>query len=387
MADAQRMLRTKKLTPLSISQGVTGAIAPSANVKSSPLRRARGAGAFNAEALRRFTSETAVLLRAGLPLDRSIKVQIDALPSSETQSVLTALLDGLKGGKPLSQGLEQHPGLFNFFYINMVRAGEASGRLSEVLTELVTYLERAKAIRSSVLSAITYPAILASVAAISIFVMLAFVVPEFETLFEDMGDSLPLLTQLIVSSGDIFSRWGALLLALGAVAGIIARRWLRSPAGQEWRDIKALSLPLLGSVILRYEISRFAGTMGTLLANGVTVLNAAGIAVGTVGNGVVRRSLEPIPAVLKRGGKLSSALDEKFFSPAALQMVKVGEESGDLGTMLLEMSKVYESEVEAEIKRALTVLEPALILGMGAVIALIIMGILMGILSVNTLIV
>jgi len=116
-------------------------------------------------------------------------------------------------------------------------------------------------------------------------------------------------------------------------------------------------------------------------------LNAAGIEVGTVGNGAVRRSLEPIPAVLKRGGKLSSALDGNFFSPAALQMVKVGEESGDLGTMLLEMSKVYEAEVEAEIKRALTVLEPALILGMGAIIALIIMGILMGILSVNNLIV
>ena len=139
--------------------------------------------------------------------------------------------------------------------------------------------------------------------------------------------------------------------------------------------------------MLKYEVARFARTMGTLLHNGVAMLRATDIAVGTVGNGLIRASLLELPQTIKRGGRLSEALDAQIFSPVALQMVRVGEESGSLDRMLLELAQVSEAEVEDEVKRALTLLEPALILGMGVIIAMIIMGILMGILSVNTLVV
>ena len=269
----------------------------------------------------------------------------------------------------------------------MVRSGEASGHLADVLAELAAYLERSKTVRASVVSALIYPAILAAVAAISVFIMLGYVVPEFEALFEDMGESLPLLTQAIVGLGDIVSAWGWLLLMVFAVAFWWVRRWAATAAGREWLDLKSLTLPLVGSIMLKYEVARFARTMGTLLHNGVAMLRATDIAVGTVGNGIVRASLGDMPNTIKRGGRLSQALDARVFSPVALQMVRVGEESGSLDKMLLELAQVYEAEVEDEVKRALTLLEPALILGMGGIIAVIIMGILMGILSVNTLVV
>ena len=335
----------------------------------------------------RFTSEMSVLLNAGLPLDRAMKVQIESAAAGVQKNFLEELLAALKGGKALSAGLEKRPDVFNHFYVNMVRSGEASGHLAEVLGELAAYLERAKTVRASVISALIYPAILAAVAAVSVFVMLGYVVPEFEALFEDMGEALPLLTQLIVGLGNLVSAWGWLLLMMFSGIIVWVRRWAGTAQGREWLDLKSLTLPLVGSIMLKYEVARFARTMGTLLHNGVAMLRAADIAVGTVGNSLIRASLLELPHTIKRGGRLSQALDARVFSPVALQMVRVGEESGSLDTMLIELAQVSEAEVEDEVKRALTLLEPALILGMGGIIAIIIMGILMGILSVNTLVV
>ena len=162
---------------------------------SSGTRVKKGKKRFDREDVLRFTAEMAVLLNAGLPLDRAIKVQIDSAADGAQKTLLEELLESLKGGKALSVGLEKRPDAFNHFYVNMVRSGEASGHLSDVLRELATYLERAKTVRASVISALIYPAILAIVAVLSVFVMLGFVVPEFEALFEDMGESLPLLTR------------------------------------------------------------------------------------------------------------------------------------------------------------------------------------------------
>ena len=405
LAGAQRQLRAQNLTPLSVTPTNEATQAPHAGSKerialpdtetaktllgnvSSGAKRNKNKKRFDKEDVLRFTSEMSVLLKAGLPLDRAIKVQIDSAAEGVQRQLLEELLASLKGGKALSAGLENRRDVFNHFYINMVRSGEASGHLADVLQELAAYLERAKMVRASVVSALIYPAILAAVAALSVFVMLGYVVPEFEALFEDMGEALPLLTQLIVNVGDLVSAWGWLLALLSAGGFMWLRRWAQTAQGREWLDLKSLTLPLVGSIMLKYEVARFARTMGTLLNNGVAMLRATDIAVGTVGNSLIRASLVELPQTIKRGGRLSQALDPRVFSPVALQMVRVGEESGSLDKMLIELAQVTETEVEDEVKRALTLLEPALILGMGGIIAIIIMGILMGILSVNTLVV
>ena len=405
MAGAQRQLRAQKLTPISVS--VASDLTPNARAESErelPLPDAETAKVllgkvsrgtqlkkstkrFDRDDVLRFTAEMSVLLRAGLPLDRAMKVQIESAADGIQKNLLEELLVSLKAGKALSVGLEKRPDIFNHFYINMVRSGEASGDLADVLQELAAYLERSKAVRASVIAALIYPAILAAVAALSVFVMLSYVVPEFEALFEDMGESLPLLTRAIVGLGDLVSAWGWLLLLVSVGIFLWLRRWTASAQGREWIDLKSLTVPLVGSIMLKYEVARFARTMGTLLKNGVAMLRATDIAVGTVSNSLIRASLVELPQTIKRGGRLSQALDARVFSPVALQMVRVGEESGSLDTMLIELAQVSEAEVEDEVKRALTLLEPALILGMGGIIAVIIMGILMGILSVNTLVV
>ena len=387
---AARALRSRGLTPIVLtpSSGVIRSTAvasddPNASLKK-PLFSSRGDKVTAAQVLR-LTSELGVLLHAGLPLDRALKVQIDTAEPSAFKAMVEDILQTIKSGRSFTMALEQHAEVFSGFYVSMVRSGEASGNLAGVLTELAVYLERSKAVRSTIVSAMVYPAILAVVATLSVAVMLGFVVPEFESLFEEMGEGLPLLTSVIISLGDLVSAWWWLLLGVGAVITVLTRRWLATPEGKLRMDTRVLTLPIAGSLIKKFEISRFARTLGTLLSNGVAILKAVDIARGTVGNVVIGEHLESLEPAVKRGERLSKAMQPEVFSPMAVQMVLVGEESGRLDAMLLELAQVYEAEVEADVKRALTLLEPALILGMGGLIAVIIMGILMGILSVNSM--
>lgn len=373
---AARELRNQGLVLLSINLG---------KAEAAPARAFRRSD-FGRKQVLSFTSELAVLLRAGLPIDRALKVLIDMSATEAARSVLEELLATVKGGKGLSQALQARPDLFDEFYVSMVRSGEASGSLAEVLGRLSAQLERAREVRSGVVSALIYPAILAVVALISVLVMLGFVVPQFEALFADMGEALPLLTVMVINSGEAIKNNGIWLVLLGAAVVYAVRRWLRTPVGKSWLDHKLLALPVLGQVVFKYEIARFSRTMGTLLGSGVSLLQSLKIAVYTVGNEDVRQALTALAPEVKRGGRISRALAEAdMFSPMMIQMVRVGEESGQLDSMLLELARVYDNEVSAGVKRSLTLLEPVLILGMGGMIGFIIVAILMGILSVNDL--
>lgn len=388
---AARALRARGLTPTVLKPAGSAALSASTGSNSNIGKgfSLPGFGDKNdrvtSEQVLRFTSELGILLQAGLPLDRAMKVQIDTAPPGAHLAMMEDILTTLKSGRSLTVGLENHGNIFSGFYISMVRSGEASGNLAGVLTELASYLERSRAVRSTIVSAMVYPAILAVVATLSVAIMLGYVVPEFESLFEEMGDGLPMLTAIIISLGDIVAGWWWLMaIVTGGLVSLI-RRWLATQGGRNWLDVRALTAPLAGPLIRKFEVSRFARTMGTLLGNGVAILKAADIASGTVGNTVLRQHLDDLAPAIKRGERLSNAMHPEMFSPLAVQMVLVGEESGKLDAMLIELAKVYEAEVEADVKRALTLLEPALILGMGGLIAIIIMGILMGILSVNTM--
>ncbi len=333
-----------------------------------------------------FTSELAVLLKAGLPIDRALRVLIDMSSGQEVLVVMQDLLATVKSGKALSQALLAHNDLFDDFYVSMARSGEASGDLAGILERLAGQLEKAKEVRSSVVSALIYPAILAVVAVISIFVMLGFVVPQFESLFVDMGQALPLLTQIVINAGDAVRDWGLLITFIGFVAFIFIKKWMMTAEGKRWLDQRMLALPMLGAVVFKYQISRFSRTLGTLLGCGVSLLKALDIAVETVTNSEVKEVFAKLIPEVKHGGRMSKVFMEAgLFSPMLIQMIRVGEESGQLDQMLLELARIYDNEVSAGVKRSLTLLEPILILGMGVVIGVIIVAILLGILSVNDL--
>ncbi|MEP5567329.1 MAG: type II secretion system F family protein [Halioglobus sp.] len=372
---ASRQLRAQGLTLLKLEAGSN--LDDPGKVAGKPPSR---------QEVLSMTSELAVLLRAGLPLDRALKVLIDMAAQPQMQFLLNDLLKAVKGGKALSIAMQSHEKIFGSFYISMVRSGEASGQLSEVLDRLVEYLENAKANRDSVVSALIYPAILLFVAVLSIVLMLGFVVPQFESLFEDMGDALPMLTQMVLSGADFIKSWGWLLLILIVGAGIVFRNWSSTDQGRTALDKRMLNLPLAGGIVFEFEVSKFARTTGTLLGNGVSLLKAISIAIDTVDNRVIRDALQVLPPAVKGGQRMSIALEEsKMFTPMVIQMIRVGEESGSLDKMLLELAKVFDNHVQSGVKRGLALLEPVLILSMGFIIAVIIIAILMGILSVNNL--
>ena len=372
---ASRQLRAQGLTLLKLEAG--GAAAVPGRAEGKPPGR---------QEILSMTSELAVLLRAGLPLDRALKVLIDMASLPQMHQLLSEMLKSVKGGKPLSQAMQPNEKLFGNFYISMVRSGEASGQLSAVLDRLVEYLENAKANRDSVVSALIYPAILLVVSVLSVVIMLGFVVPQFETLFEDMGEALPLLTRMVVSAANFIAEWGWLILLVVVALGYYLRRWTASAEGRASLHRRLLKLPLAGGIVFEFEVSKFARTVGTLLENGVSLLKAISIAIDTVDNTVIKDALQVLPPAVKAGKRMSVALaDTGLFTPMVIQMIRVGEESGSLGQMLLELAKVFDGRVQSGVKRGLALLEPVLILGMGFLIAIIIISILMGILSVNDL--
>lgn len=385
---ALRQLREQGLTPIAVTPAEEGGrrlLDRPSGGRAFSLRRHRGKPGPN-EVLQA-TKELSVLLRAGLPLDRSLKVMIGMTAQPVMGAILQNILDAVKNGRGLSTALRNHADLFGELYINIVRSGEASGQLAEVLMHLEGHLERSKALRQSVISALIYPAILLVVATLSVMLMLGFVVPQFKPLFADMGETLPMATRIVIATGDWISTNGWILLLLIILIGFGWQRWKATPSGRTTVDRMSLRLPLIGPTLLKYEITRFARTLGTLLGNGVSVLESLKIAIDTVGNASLREALAGLPPAIKQGGRLAAELDRTgLFNQAAIQMVTIGEESGRLDAMLLQLANVYDDEVQTGIKRALILLEPLLILSLGAIIAAIIISILMGILSVNELV-
>ena len=325
---ALRQLRSQGLTPLQLTESAApaGAAVPAAEAGTgtaakSPRRPWRGTDRGpNAADVHHLTGELAVML-----LDRALRVQIGMGGKPSLTALLDDVLKAVKAGKGLSQALTPHRALFGEFYINMVRSGEAGGHLGEVMDRLAEHLERIRALRESVISALMYPAILVVVAAISVFLMLGFVVPQFETLFADMGDALPLPTRIIVGLGHLVADWGWLLALVVGAAVWFVRRWLATPAGRLWRDTWLLRLPVFGEIVRKYEITRFARSLGTLLGNGVPIVTAVGIANDTMDNHELRAAMAAVAPAIKQGGRLADALESAgLFTPLALNMLALG---------------------------------------------------------------
>ena len=385
-AAAMRQLRQQGLVPISVQAGSEATVAAATFPSQAPKRDARGSARMRPQDVLSFTHDLAVMLRAGLPLDRALRVQAQMTDRTALRALLGSVTDAVKSGRGLSQALQPYQPVFGDFYLSMLRSGEAAGQLADVLTRLVEHLEQVKALRDSVVSALIYPAILTVVSVLSVALMLGFVVPQFQSLFDDMGDALPLATRWVIALGDVIGAWWwlGLLVTAALVAGL--RHWFATPGGRAARDTLLLRLPIFGALLARYDMTRFARSMGVMLLNGVPIVGALRIAAGTVSNRTLQQALEGLPAQIKQGGRLAEALATSgLFNPMAINMVRLGEETGRLDTMLLDLARIMDDEVRAGIKRGLTLIEPLLILTLGVLIAAIIVALLLGIMSVNNL--
>jgi len=377
---AVERLRDQGLLPLSVNAAKSGFLHSGLSQPWFSKRRA-----LSRKSVTLLTQQLANLLHAGMPLDRALTILISVSEDEQSQTLLERVQEKVRGGSSLADALEAQ-NAFSRFYLNMIRAGEAGGAMEVVLKRLTEFLERSQALRETVTSALIYPVILLSVSALSVIILLTFVVPQFQQLFADAGKALPLATQIVIAVGDGFRHYwwvGALLLVLLVAA---LRQQLRQPVSRARWDRWFLNLPLFGDFIAKVETARLSRTLGTLLGNGVSLLNALTIVRETMTNQVLATALGEVAEHVKTGRGLAEPLLEAGdFPKLAVQMIRVGEETGQLQEMLLQVADTYDGEVQTAVKRLLTLLEPALILGLGVIIAGIIMSILVAILSLNEL--
>ncbi len=374
-------LRDQGLLPLSVEEASGSGLSRMLN---TPLFGGRQR--VSQQHIGQITQQLAKLLKAGLPLDRALTVLISVNNEPKVQKLLTRIQEAVRGGSGLADALEAQSGVFTRLYLNMIRAGEAGGSLEVVLERLAEFMERSKALKDTVTSALIYPLILLVVAGISVVILLTYVVPQFQTLFDDAGEALPLATQVVIGLGEGMRRywWLGVLLIAGAVL-FFRQQFSQIETRQRW-DRLALRTPLVGDLIAKVEMARLSRTLGTLLRNGVPLLSALGIVREIIANQVLSQSLGAVAENLKAGqGLAEPLLKQQVFPPLAIHMIRVGEETGQLDTMLLQVADTYDGEVQTTVKRLLSLLEPVLILGLGMIIAGIIMSILVAIISINDL--
>jgi len=331
-----------------------------------------------------FTQELSTLLNAGLTLDRSLTILSELTENAYLREVIKELLREVKGGKALSDAFATFPHVFPKIYVNMIRAGEAGGALDDILSRLAEYLERGEELRSYLVSALIYPIILAIVGASSVVVMLTFVIPKFAVIFENAGAPVPLpMKILLFISGLVVSYWWVALIA-GIGTWYLIRRWLATPEGRMNWDRRKLKLPIVGGVLQKLEVSRFGRTLGTLLQSAVPLIQSINIVKEVIGNQAMAAAMEPIKSGVKKGEGLANPVRESaIFPPFALHLLQVGEETGRLDAMLLQIADTYDRELRTSMKRLIALFEPAIILAMGVVVGAMVVSMLYSIFSIN----
>ena len=331
-----------------------------------------------------FTSELSSLLAAGLPLDRALNILSEISENKEMKSVIQSILKSIREGSSFSDALQKHPRVFSKLYANMIRAGEAGGVLDVVLDKLNEFLESSKELRDHVFSAMIYPVILIVTGGLSIAVLLVYVLPKFSSIFTEMGTALPLSTQIVIGFSNALSTYWWMVLS-GIAAGLVLfKNYVRSDAGRyKWDELK---LKLMGDVIRKIETARFTRTLGTLMKSGVPLLQALNNSKDIISNRVIASSIDAVSKGAKEGRGIAVPLaNANVFPPLALSMITVGEETGQLDTMLLKVATTYEKSLKVAIKRFISFFEPVMILTMGVVIGFIVISMLMAIFSITNL--
>jgi len=331
-----------------------------------------------------FTQELSTLIEAGLPLDRSLQILAELTEKEKFREVVKDLLRKIEAGSSFSEALSTYPNIFPRLYTNMVKAGEVGGVLNLILARLTKYLQTSKETREYLVSVMIYPALLTLVSGASIVILLTFVIPRFAKIFADMGGTIPLPTQILLSvSQFVKNYWWAIAGGLLAI-GFGIRNYTRQGEGKvQWDQLK-LRLAIVGNLVRQKEIAGFARTLGTLIQSGVPILQALQIVRETVSNEVIARSIGEVHTGVKQGGSISKTLQNQgIFPPLAVHMMTVGEETGKLDEMLMRVAETYEASLQTALKRFISLLEPMLILFMGLVIGFIVVSMLLAIFSIN----
>lgn len=330
-------------------------------------------GGVKAKQLVIMTRQLSTLIDAGLPLLRSINILIAQQKPSKLRDILREIGSDIQQGSTFSEALAKHPKQFDRLYVNMVRAGELGGMLEVVLARLAIFMERRAALRRRVKGAMIYPSAVIIIATCIVSFLLIKVVPVFAEVFKDFGKGLPGPTQFLVDVGDFMAyRWWLLLLGLNSTI-IVMKLLHKIPALKRGMDWVVLKVWLIGDLVTKVAVARFARTLGTLITSGVPILQALRITKETIGNYVIECAIQKVHDSIKEGDTIAAPLDEsKVFPAMVVNMIDVGEETGSLDTMLIKVADIYDAEVEAAVEAMLQMMEPIIIIVLGAIIGFIV---------------
>jgi len=322
-----------------------------------------------------FSRQFATMVSSGLSMLRCLYVLEEQTPNKKFAKVIGAVKSDVEAGIALSDALEKHPAVFSKLFVSMVRAGEIGGILDEVLNRVATQLEKEDSIRRAVKSAMVYPIMIGSFAILVMIGMVMFLIPLFASMYKDLGDAkLPMLTQIMINvSNAIKGYWFIVLPAIILIIWLL-RRFKRSDRGRELWDRFKLHIPMgIGEIVRKLAVARFSRTLGTLVTSGVPILQALDITGQAAGNVVIEKAMKEVQQSVKEGQSITGPLEKISVFPAMVtQMISVGEETGSLDAMLNKIADFYEDEVNASVKSLTSILEPILMLGVGALVGLVV---------------
>lgn len=364
---AVKRLRQDGLFPVSISEAASG-----------QTRRLAAGRPMRAADLTAFTRQLSDLVRSGFPLATALSTLISQTQHAAMRRLVQDIHEGLQKGATFSQALQQRPDCFSQFYVNMCQIGEATGKLDQTLERLADFREKQEELAGQVRSALTYPGFLLFTGAVTLFVLMAFFIPRLVSLFEDMEQALPVPTMMIMRASDFMRQFWWLVLIVCGLIVLALRANYRIERNRLAVDRFLLSIPLLKDILLKIEISRLTYAMAVLLANGLSMLDSLNVVALSVDNRFLRSRIASFPEKITRGQSLSSCFQtEKIFPPVLSNMAAVGEESGNLTEMLSRIAVTFEREVNRNLKTAVTLIEPILIILIGGIIVLMVAAILL----------
>jgi general secretion pathway protein F len=359
-----------------------------ANGKTAPTGQIRfSLERINSEDISILTRQLAVLVGAGVTLIEALTALIDQIEKEKLKRILSDVKQRVNEGASLGDSLGAHPKVFSNLYINMIRAGESSGALDVVLVRLADFTEAQAKLRQKVVGALTYPAIMIMMSFVILIILFTFVVPKVTKIFEDAKVTLPFTTRALIFTSNFTRDYWYLLVMAGVGAVIAFQRWKASPGGRPKWDRFTLKTPVFGKLLRMLSIARFSRTLSTLLKSGVPLLASMDIVKNIVSNSVLTKVIEDARESIREGESIAAPLKRsKEFPPLVYHMIAIGERSGQLEEMLVNVAAAYETQVDVRIGALTSLMEPVLIVIMGGVVAFIVFSILMPILQLNTVI-
>jgi type IV pilus assembly protein PilC len=334
-----------------------------------------------------FSRQLATLVSAGVPIVQGLNILTEQIQSPLFRQIISAVRTDIESGITIADAMKKHPRAFSELYVSMIRAGETGGVLDAILERLSAYLEAAEELRGKVKGAMVYPLVISGVAASVTVFLLVFVIPTFKNVFASFGGQLPLPTQILLRVSDVLRHYFLFLLAIPAGIFFAAKKWYKTEKGCQMIDGYLIRIPVIGDLLKKVAVSKFTRTLGTLIKSGVPILQALDTVAKTSGNKVVENAIRKARESIREGEKIADPMrSSRVFPPMVIQMISVGEETGNLETMLTKIAEFYDQEVDNAVKAMTSLIEPVIICVMGVVIGAIVICMFLPIFQMSSLI-